>query len=198
MTRQCQITTTETHMARLTSVARKIAAPVLRPVWRRLWAHIEARVGPIDARLGALEHGWRQNIPAFLNAVNMVSAFGRDLARQGNELTSQGQTLSAVGGDISRIWDRIEFVRREIMYEMAHGPGSRAAAPEEKTQSRTLAPEKVAAAAAEGALRVNLGCGHIALPDYINVDMRDLPGVDVIAEVDDLPFDKGSVDEVFS
>jgi len=28
--------------------------------------------------------------------------------------------------------------------------------------------------------------------------MRDLPGVDVIAEVDDLPFDKGSVDEVFS
>jgi predicted SAM-dependent methyltransferase len=97
------------------------------------------------------------------------------------------------------IWERIEFVRREILFEIAHGEGGRPrvdAAP--KTVVRILAPEKVASARAKGELRLNLGCGHIALPGYVNIDMRDLPGVDVVAEVENLPFEQGTVDEIFS
>jgi predicted SAM-dependent methyltransferase len=97
------------------------------------------------------------------------------------------------------IRERIEFVRVEILFEMAHGKRSD---PPQETQSKTVAsilvPEKLAAARAQGALRINLGCGHIPLRDYVNVDVRNLPGVDIMAAADDLPFETGSVDEIFS
>jgi predicted SAM-dependent methyltransferase len=38
----------------------------------------------------------------------------------------------------------------------------------------------------------------LPLEGYINVDMRELPGVDVVARVDDLPFDPGSISELSS
>jgi predicted SAM-dependent methyltransferase len=47
-------------------------------------------------------------------------------------------------------------------------------------------------------VRLNLGCGHIPLDEYVNVDMRKLPGVDVVAPLDAMPFDTESVREVFS
>ena len=43
-----------------------------------------------------------------------------------------------------------------------------------------------------------MGCGHIALPDYINVDARELPGVDIVGDVVDLQLPDGSVSEIFS
>ena len=106
--------------------------------------------------------------------------------------------LGNADASISSIWERIEFVRREILFEMAHGSGQASAAAVPRTAARIVSSEKVASAKAQGTLRLNLGCGHIALPDHVNVDMRDLPGVDVIAEVDDLPFEPNSVDEIFS
>ena len=54
-------------------------------------------------------------------------------------------------------------------------------------------------AALEGdELRVNIGAGHVPMDGYVNVDMRELPGIDVVATVDDLPFEPGTVDEIFS
>jgi predicted SAM-dependent methyltransferase len=53
-------------------------------------------------------------------------------------------------------------------------------------------------AARKFGIRLNLGCGHVALEGYINVDRRALPGVDIVAEVDDLPFTAGQVAEIFS
>ncbi|KAM3103176.1 glycosyltransferase [Phormidesmis sp. 146-12] len=47
-------------------------------------------------------------------------------------------------------------------------------------------------------LRLNLGCGTKVMEDYINVDERSLPGVDVIADVSQLPFEKGSVSEIYA
>lgn len=96
--------------------------------------------------------------------------------------------------------DRVEFVRREMMFELRYGAGGGPAVPARPRalQPRIVAPEKVEAARASGALRLNLGCGHILEAGYINVDMRDLPGVDVVTEAGALPFEPGSVDEISS
>ena len=82
-------------------------------------------------------------------------------------LEQDGRRLDQVDAHIRGIWERIEFVRKEILFEMRHGGGGDR--PPESgpgpAAPRIAAMEKVAAARAAGALRLNLGCGHIALPD---------------------------------
>jgi predicted SAM-dependent methyltransferase len=104
----------------------------------------------------------------------------------------------------ARLRDRIEFARAEAMFElraklpggtMPTVPGATTAAP---LAPRIVAPEKLQAMRAAGALRLNVGCGHVPLSGYLNTDMRDLPGVDVVAEAGDLPFEPGAVAEIHS
>jgi ubiquinone/menaquinone biosynthesis C-methylase UbiE len=45
-------------------------------------------------------------------------------------------------------------------------------------------------------LRLNLGSGNRPLPGYVNVDSRELPTVDVVADVRSLPFVEGSAVEI--
>ena len=49
-----------------------------------------------------------------------------------------------------------------------------------------------------GALKVNVGAGEKPLDGYVNTDARDLPGIDVAADVRRLPFEDGSLDELCS
>lgn len=49
-----------------------------------------------------------------------------------------------------------------------------------------------------GAVRVNLGSGEKPLPEYLNVDYRSLPGIDIIADVRKLPFEPGTLAEIMS
>jgi predicted SAM-dependent methyltransferase len=94
--------------------------------------------------------------------------------------------------------NRVEFVRRELMFEMRYGARSKQlGSASTDVQPRIISAEKVATAR-KNALRLNLGCGHVALGEYINIDRRELSGVDVIADVASLPFEKSEVDEIFS
>lgn len=210
-----------------------------------------------------MDVAWRQHVPAFLNAVGTVSAFGHELVAVETAMASDLAAVKvAVSGDIDALkaaiamdnvarsaaisrdidtiteqvgavqrsvleqavpvtirldngdasiralWERIEFVRREILFEMAHGGGQasvRRTPPDEgsakepaPTSGRVLSNDKVSAARAAGQLRLNLGCGHIALPEYVNVDVRDLPGVDIVSDVAAIPLEPGCVDEIFS
>jgi ubiquinone/menaquinone biosynthesis C-methylase UbiE len=45
-------------------------------------------------------------------------------------------------------------------------------------------------------LRLNLGSGNRPLPGFVNVDARQLPTVDVVADVRSLPFENGAATEV--
>lgn len=47
-------------------------------------------------------------------------------------------------------------------------------------------------------LRLNLGCGFGIIPEYINVDQREISGIDVIADISKLPFEEKTISEIFS
>lgn len=120
-------------------------------------------------------------------------------ARQEREQASEAAQCARIDALGERLTDRFEFVRRELFLELrmllgAGGDGS-AAAP---VQPRILQQAKVDAMRAGAGLRLNVGCGHKPDPQRLNVDMRELPGVDVIAAADALPFAPGEVQEIFS
>jgi hypothetical protein len=86
---------------------------------------------------------------------------------------------------------RVETIRAEMMHELRYGAGPAGAA--------AVEPKIINPAALEAKdLRVNIGAGHIAIEGFVNVDMRDLPGIDVVAPVDALPFELASLAEIFS
>jgi predicted SAM-dependent methyltransferase/FtsZ-binding cell division protein ZapB len=96
------------------------------------------------------------------------------------------------------LFGRVEFVRRELMFEMRYSASDPLAGEVQLTaKSEIVSPEKLAVAR-KNKLLLNLGCGHIPLEGYLNVDRRALPGVDIVAEVDDLPLETGEVDKIFS
>jgi predicted SAM-dependent methyltransferase len=121
--------------------------------------------------------------------------YNRTISALGHEVAQLRARMSDAERNIGGAWDRLELVRREILFELAHGGPNRDFT---KTQPRLKTLEKISQAKASNSLRLNLGCGHIAIDGYVNVDMRDLPGVDVIADVDALPFEPETVDEIFS
>lgn len=109
------------------------------------------------------------------------------------ELTNK---LGWISDDNNNIRSRIEFIRKELMFELRKNlkhDGRHGIDSENLAQPRILNHEKFNSS---GAKRLNLGCGHISLADYINVDARELPGVDVVANVTSLPYVNLSVDEI--
>jgi predicted SAM-dependent methyltransferase len=149
-----------------------------------------------------------QHLPALLNALETVPALAREIARVRREVNSlRAETSAATEAqlqdlqqEVGRVWERLEFVRLEIMYEMNHGPrGTGVPDGPHRPVAEVLEPEKVARQMRElGGVRLNLGCGHVPLEGCINVDMRALPGVDVVADVADLPFQAGEALEIRS
>ncbi|MGH9770374.1 MAG: class I SAM-dependent methyltransferase [Candidatus Acidiferrales bacterium] len=111
------------------------------------------------------------------------------------ELSGIWEAGSRYNREFRELWRRIEFVRREILFEFRYSTQTNRGA---AVTPRILNPARLEAAQQTSCLRVNLGCGHIALPDFVNVDQRELPGVDIVAEIGNLPFTKDSLDEIAS
>lgn len=101
--------------------------------------------------------------------------------------------LTALRTAVEHVTGRVEFVRRETLLESRYGAARGAA---DGAEPRIVNAKKVRAM--RDALRLNVGCGHIMPAEFVNVDQRDLPGVDVIAEAGHLPFPAGSVVELYS
>jgi hypothetical protein len=107
-------------------------------------------------------------------------------------LTSQVRELEARS---RATVDRVEFVRQETLFELraAVKAGAPAAVHPEVVNAAKLDAMKAA-----GAVRLNVGCGHVIEAEYLNVDSRRLPGVDVVADASALQFEPGSVAELYS
>jgi predicted SAM-dependent methyltransferase len=61
---------------------------------------------------------------------------------------------------------------------------------------RLLSPEKLLKVGAS--MRLNIGCGAKPLADYVNVDERELEGVDLVADVRSLPFRAETLSEIYA
>ena len=150
-----------------------------------------------DLRAQNVAHN--KNFDAAFSDLN--TRFGKsqqELAGLETRLSEIQQELAGLAGTLDYSINRIEFVRRELMFEMRYGSTeSSSGANSLRARSRIISTEKVAAARKEQ-LRLNLGCGHIPVDGYVNVDRRPLAGVDVVSEADELPFEKGEIDEIFS
>lgn len=128
--------------------------------------------------------------------VNLKEQSDRDQENLKQHLSGQ---ISNASTSVEYLLGRVEFVRRELMFEMRYG-GSEPSSNKDSLRAVTeiVSPEKVSEAKNSTGLRLNLGSGHLPLEGYLNVDRRKLDGVDIVAEVDDLPFKSNEVDAFFS
>lgn len=115
-------------------------------------------------------------------------------ALQKSVRTEMEENRTALKVELSDYRSRVEFVRLEL-FEQFRGGGRQA---EKAVPAEILNREKYDEAARRGSFRLNIGCGHKPLPDYINVDIRSLPGVDIVAGAEELPFEPGVLAEIYS
>ncbi len=143
-------------------------------------------------RLSELEGLVHVNQPELLNAIASSGGTARTLVRaiESGDAAVRAEMRPHIEA-IAYILRRVETLRMEMMHELRYG---QATATAEAVEPRIVNPTKIKA----GDIRLNIGAGHITPDDYVNVDMRELPGIDVVAGVDKLPFDPGSVTEIFS
>ena len=88
------------------------------------------------------------------------------------------------------------LLARDVREQLSNPQGGSREVPE----PRIVDPEQYAArlAAMGDQVRVNLASGEKPWPDYINVDFREAPNTDVIADIRRLPFEDGSLAEIAS
>ena len=158
---------------------------------------LEAVTGGYGAAIRGLERCTKRHEESFLKLKTSLEAKCDHQFLEANRNIEQlSSKLGWVSDDSNNIRSRIEFIRKEHMYELRkslrlidrNGNGA-----ENPMQPKILNHEKFNLS---GSKRLNLGCGHISLADYINIDARELPGVDVVADVTSLPYVGFSVDEI--
>lgn len=182
------------------------ARTALRPLVRRLDHRLEQRmlqahgIGGRVARLEAeladardIIERQRAAVPALLDAVSTQHSAVRHARRQEaamwDSITRAEQRLAAVE-------QRVEHARKELLFELRYGGRDRGVL-DAVVEPKVLNPDKVERMG--GDLRLNLGSGAFAVEGYLNVDVREIEGVvDVVAELHNLPFEPGSVSEMFS
>jgi hypothetical protein len=85
-----------------------------------------------------------------------------------HRLNEAHTTLDGLSSSANYLMGRVEFVRRELMFEMRYGGKAPNSQVEKiKTKVEIINKNKYAAAR-NNQLRLNLGCGHIALEDYLS------------------------------
>ena len=163
---------------------------------RQNWT--DTRLDEAEARLRELAgdiEAFSRYLPTVINTIASQNATGREHERRMTALSDRIDWVEATSDQIrNEAAERLEFMRRELMYEQRYDGGPRAAA--EPVEPSIVNPAKLDAMGDD--IRLNVGAGHIAKADYLNVDARELPGIDIVADVRDLPFEAEQVTEIYS
>jgi hypothetical protein len=108
----------------------------------------------------------KRHLPAFMTAISSVNALAFQVAKTDAALLALEAKVDAAIGQVNR---DLPPPTTEILSS-------------EKLNARPL--------------KLNLGGGREPLAGYVNIDVRRLEGVDIVAPADGLPFNADSVDEV--
>jgi hypothetical protein len=194
---------------RLKKGAKQVVKPLVAPVLRRFYTRIDQRT---DERIGTqfgqptVSGLTAEHLRLLLDALSASNASMRELRRSFVALAEQVapfdarvrpdlEDLRRYVADLDR---RTRAERTELMYEMRYGGSSRGmdAGPGSHSgiEPQILNPEKLGSRP----LRLNVGCGNLTFPDHVNVDGRPLEGVDIVADVRNVPVEPGSVDEIYN
>lgn len=167
---------------------------------------LRENIGALNSEFNNLAHNvelYAQNIQHIDGVSNelkeSINSFGSKLNNLAQNIERSISDSNTHIGNIwqtnSRLWERLEFTRRELLWELRYRN-------QEENKTTKIAAQILSKEKVENAkrtrVRLNLGCGNIPLEEYINIDMRELPGIDIVADVKNLPFLKEEVDEIFS
>ena len=181
-------------------------------------AHLELAIHDITLALQALQTGVPLDtgrriddieaaLPAVLNVIASMGGSQRLFRRELDSLQSGvGSRVDdferLTSAELAQLWSRFDAARAEMLFELRYGRNDHGSEPTTDPpggfETRLVDETRVAEARQNSRVRLNLGCGHIIVEDALNVDMRELPGVDIVAKLDDLPFAPEEVDEISS
>jgi predicted SAM-dependent methyltransferase len=196
------------------NTAKSVGKRLAQPFTRRVYGRIDARADQLHQEIQALPVAVDQRTAAVVDQRTAaleadVEVLNRYLPTVANTIASANaasrateRRMRALESSVAETRDRIEFVRREILLEQRYGASSSPArtAPSpgagQAVTARVTDTEKLRRM--QGNLRLNVGAGHIVRDGYLNVDSRELPGIDIVADVRDLPFDEAEVTEIYS
>jgi hypothetical protein len=159
------------------------------PALLRSLSEINARQSATDAKI----ENMLLSVPVSLREMK------RDIENMCNSSEDTHKRMDDITDSVAYLLRRVEFVRRELMFEMRYGNSAPLTGGDNlNVKTQIISIEKLADFRKKGEIRLNLGCGHIPLDGYLNIDRRLLPSVDIVSEAENLPFEEGEVSEIFS
>lgn len=129
-----------------------------------------------------------------------IALRGLENGVRGHELSirENSEKIAALLTDIENIKTSIEKIHKEMMFELKkplNNASNSAQIQINSTQSRIINFKKLNNSQSR---KLNLGCGQCIKDNFINIDYRELPDVDLIADLSSLPFEKKSVNTIYS
>ena len=163
---------------------------------------IWAKIKEIDH---ALQYG-RDNTASTAQQVQLsvdgkINDLWTKIKRIDDELEGIWKHNRETNQNLDSVWRTYNTMRQEVFYEIDHR--TRAAAVVSGDTTAVVTPKILPKAAEKikaqgGKIRLNLGSGNLSVEGYLSVDARELSNVDVVADVSKLPYEQGTVDEIFS
>lgn len=146
----------------------------------------------------------KANIRALHDHLTFISTrHSAQIESRVNEISSQMHVLTTSFEQLQSVKARIEEIaalnarsRDEILFELMRRAYPDRLDDQEPTLWEIRDPIRFEQALVRGELRLNLGCGHLPLDGYFNVDLRSLEGVDIVANVTNLQLKPGTVREI--
>jgi predicted SAM-dependent methyltransferase len=151
---------------------------------------VDSRFAAVEAAMCALEAATSSATATAEGAVaalrEQIAALD-DIARYSDVAKAISEAAEVLHARVADTEHRLEFIRREVLYELRYRTPD-AASPVSTPTPPILEP---------GApVLLNLGAGHGPRDGWINVDVRDLDGIELRSDVRFLPFEPGTVDAI--